>query len=153
MIIRELMTVYPVCIGINADMRRAAEIISIAEVSDVMVVDDKRHFVGVLSEGDLLRALLPDFEEGLKAGGTLSAAFSFFVDKGSRLASRSIEPLVITECITVTPTDQAAWAATIMVRKQIRRLPVVNETGFLVGTVSRGDICRAVLYNAEAAYE
>ena len=144
---------YPVCVDINANMRRAAEIISIGEVTDVMVINDKRHFVGVLSEGDLLRALLPDFEEVLKAGGTLSGAFSFFVDKGRRLASRSIEPFVITECITVAPTDQAAWAATIMVRKQIRRLPVVNDGGFLVGTVSRGDICRAVIYNAEAAYE
>ena len=45
------------------------------------------------------------------------------------------------------PTDEAAQAATVMVEKQIRRLPVV-EDGKLVGTVSRADICRAVIYAA-----
>jgi CBS domain-containing protein len=150
MTIRDLMTVYPVCIPITADMRRAAEIISISEASDIMVINENRQFVGVLSEGDLLRALLPDFEEVLKAGGTLPSAFRFFVDKGRRFAPRLIEPLVIRECITVAPADPAGWAATIMVRKQIRRLPVVDEEGFLVGTVSRSDICRAVIYNAKA---
>ncbi len=139
------MTIYPVFINRDSTLHRAAEIISIAEVSDLMVVDDDKHFVGVLSEGDMIRAVLPSFDEVIEAGGTLADAFAFFVRKGKDLAQRPIAPLVITDPITMKPTDEAASAASVMAEKQIRRLPVVDERK-LVGTISRADICRAVIY-------
>lgn len=145
MLIRDVMTIHPIYININSSMHRAAEIISIAEVSDLMVVDDEKTFVGVLSEGDMIRAVLPNFDEVIAAGGSLADAFAFFVRKGRELARRPIAPLVITDPITVKPTDEAALAATVMAEKQIRRLPVV-EGDKLVGTVSRADICRAVIF-------
>jgi CBS domain-containing protein len=147
MLVRDVMTIYPVHIDQNATIHRAAEIISIAEVSDVMVVDNLKNFVGVLSEGDVIRAVLPNFDEILAAGGTLNDAFQFFVHKGQELAKRRIAPLVIRDAIVLKPTDDVAMAAATMVEKQIRRLPVV-EDGKLVGTVSRADICRAVVYSA-----
>ena len=147
MLVRDVMTIYPVHIDQNATIHRAAEIISIAEVSDLMVVDNQKTFVGVLSEGDVIRAVLPNFDEILAAGGTLNDAFQFFVRKGQELAKRRIAPLVIRDAIILKPTDDVAMAAATMVEKQIRRLPVV-EDGKLVGTVSRADICRAVVYYA-----
>jgi CBS domain-containing protein len=51
---------------------------------------------------------------------------------------------VIKNAIVVKPSDDLLTAAGIMVKKQIRRLPVVDN-GQLVGTVSRTDVCRAVL--------
>jgi CBS domain-containing protein len=145
---REIMTIHPIYIYVDADMRRAAKIFSMAEASDLMVIDLQEKFVGVLSEGDLLRAILPNFDEVLAAGGSLRDAFRFFVEKGRDLASRSIAPLIIRNPITVKPEDDVAQIATILVQKQIRRLPVV-ENDRLLGTISRADICRAVIYNAE----
>jgi CBS domain-containing protein len=146
-LVRDVMTIYPVHIDQNATMHRAAEIISISEVSDLMVVDNMKNFMGVLSEGDVIRAVLPNFDEILAAGGTLNDAFQFFVRKGQELAKRRIAPLVIRDAIVLKPTDDAAMAAATLVEKQIRRLPVV-DAGKLVGTVSRADICRAVVYYA-----
>lgn len=143
--IRELMTIYPVSVREDSDMRRAAEIMTLSTASDLMVVDTGRSFVGVLSEGDLLRAILPNFDDVIEAGGTLADAFQFFVEKGRDLADRPIAPLVIRNAIVVALDDEAAAAAKIMIQKQIRRLPVVQD-GRLVGTVSRSDICRAVIY-------
>lgn len=145
--IRDIMTIYPVYIRMGADIRRAAEIISISEVSDLMVVDHEHTFVGVLSEGDLIRSILPSFDEVLQAGGTLDDAFAFFVQKGRDLVNRPIDPLVIRNAITLKTTDDIAQAAVVMVEKQIRRLPVVDD-GKLMGTLSRSDICRAVIYYA-----
>ncbi len=145
--IRELMTIYPVSIQRNMDLRRAAEIISLADASDLMVIDEERNFVGVLSEGDLIRAILPNFDEVIQAGGTLQDAFMFFVAKGRELANRPIEPLIIKDPVTVSPDNEVAEVATILIQKQIRRLPVV-QNGKLLGTVSRADVCRAVIYYA-----
>ena len=128
-------------------MRRAAEMISISEVSDLMVIDHDNLFLGVLSEGDLIRAILPGFNEVLQAGGTLNDAFLFFLQKGRDLVNRPIDPLIIRNAITLKTTDDVAQAAVVMVEKQIRRLPVVDD-GKLLGTLSRSDICRAVIYHA-----
>jgi CBS domain-containing protein len=147
MLIRNIMALYPAYIHTGADMRRAAEIISLAEVSDLMVVDHDNIFIGVLSEGDLIRAILPNVDEVLQAGGTLNDAFAFLVQKGHDLANRPIDPFIIHNAITVKTTDDIAQAAVVMVEKQIRRLPVVDD-GKLMGTVSRADICRAVIYYA-----
>ena len=146
MLVRDLMTVYPVYIYEDADIRHAAEIISLAEVSDIMVVDNDLNLVGVLSEGDLLRRMLPDTDEIIAAGGTLSQAFTLFVRKGAQLAADPISHLIIRDPICVRTTDEVAQAAAIMVQQQIRRLPVV-ENNKLVGSISRSDICRAVIYN------
>jgi len=112
-----------------------------------MVIDHENIFIGVLSEGDLIRAILPGFDEVVRAGGTLNDAFTFFLQKGRDLVKRPIDPLVIRNAFTLKTTDDVAQAAVVMVEKQIRRLPVVDD-GKLLGTVSRSDICRAVIYHA-----
>jgi predicted transcriptional regulator len=44
----------------------------------------------------------------------------------------------------LAPEDEVHKAAATMAAKQIRRLPVI-ENDKLVGTVSRADVCRAVV--------
>jgi CBS domain-containing protein len=110
-----------------------------------MVVDGDGQFVGVLSEGDVIRAMLPDYDEIIALGGRLNDAFSAFVRKGAELADRPIAPLIITDPITMTPDDDVTMAATVMIERYIRRLPVVAD-GRLAGTISRADLCRAVVY-------
>jgi CBS domain-containing protein len=142
--VRTIMTTQAVRIRHSASLHHAAEIVALSGVGDLMVVDDQSNFVGVLSEGDILRNALPDFEEILEEGGTLYDAFQLFMRKGRELSDRPITPLVIREPLTVHPNDHVAKAATVLINRQIRRLPVVEE-GRLVGTVSRANICQAVV--------
>ena len=134
----------PVRVGPDSSLRDAAEILAASEASDLMVAADDGTLVGVLSEGDLIRAVLPDVDEILGAGGSLKDALRVFVEKGATLAARPITPYLITEPIVLRPDDHIAQAATILIDRMIRRLPVV-EDGRLVGTISRSDVCRAVL--------
>ena len=128
----------------GASLHHAAEIVALSGVGDLMVVDRERRFVGVLSEGDILRNALPDLEQILEAGGTLYEAYQLFLRKGQELAKRPIAPLVIRDPIVMHPDDHVAKAAVVMIQRQIRRLPVIEE-GRLVGTVSRACICQAVV--------
>ena len=145
--VREIMSKFPAYIHLGADIRRAAEIFSISAVGDLMVMDYDNQFVGVLSETDLIRSLLPNFDDVVRSGGTLNDAFQFVVQKGSDLVARSIDPLVNHDAITLKAADEIAQAAVVMIEKNVRSLPVL-EDGKLVGSVSRADICRAVIYYA-----
>ncbi len=142
--IKDVMRVPAVRIREDADIYHAAEVVAFSGVSDLMVVDHDDKFIGVLSEGDILRTALPDTDEIVDEGGTLDDAFRIFLEKGKRLAELPIAPLIVREPIVLDPDNHIAQAATILVQKQIRLLPVVKE-GIVVGTVSRADVCRAVV--------
>ncbi len=141
--IKDVMRVPAVRIHQDSDIHHAAEVVAWSGVSDLMVVDDDDKFMGVLAEGDILRTILPDIDEIIDEGGTLNDAFRIFMEKGEQLAGMPITPLIIREPIVLDPENHIAQAATILVQKQMRLLPVVKE-GILVGTVSRADVCRAV---------
>jgi CBS domain-containing protein len=142
--VKDIMDTRVARIRHSASLHQAAEIVALSGVGDLMVVDERGAFVGVLSEGDILRNALPDTDEILGAGGTLYDAFQLFVRKGRDLSDRPIMPLVIREPIVLNPSDHVARAAAVLIERQIRRLPVVQD-GQLVGTVSRANICQAVV--------
>ena len=142
--VREIMTVRTAKIRHEASLHQAAELLALTRVSDLMVVDGEDNFFGVLSEGDILRSALPDVDEILAEGGSLETAFDIFVKKGKNLSELPITPLVIREPIAVDPEDHVAKATTVLLEKQIHLLPVVKD-GKLVGTVSRADVCGAVV--------
>jgi CBS domain-containing protein len=142
--VKGLMETRVARIRADSNLQHAVEIVALSGVSDLMVVDGDGDFVGVLSEGDILRAALPDFDEILEEGGTLHDAYQVFVRKGSELSEKPIAPLIIREPITIHPDDHVAKAAAVLIGKQIRRLPVVKD-GRLMGTVSRANICEAVV--------
>jgi CBS domain-containing protein len=138
------MTPHPVCIRRHAVMHEAAEIVAFSQATELMVVDDDGSFVGVLSALDILRAAMPDVDEITAEGGTVETAMNLFVSRGHMLSAAPIEPVVLTEPITVRPDEHLGVAVTVMIDQRIRLLPVVDD-GRLVGTISRADACRAVL--------
>ena len=144
MLVRQVMTANPIRIAPGASLHEAAEVFAESDASALMVADGDGRLVGVLSEGDLIRAMLPDLAAIRGAGGSLLDALRVFVEHGAQLAERPITPYVITQPITVAPGDHVAMVATILMQRMIHRLPVVDD-GILVGTVSRSDVCRAVL--------
>jgi CBS domain-containing protein len=146
-LVGEVMTHHPAFIRAGTDIRRAAEVLCVSEVGRLMVVDHEGGFVGALSEEDLVRALLPGFDDVTAAGGSLADAFELFLERGRELADRSIDPLVTRDAVSVRTTDELARAAVVMLDRGIRRLPVVDD-GRLVGTISRADLCRAVIYHS-----
>jgi len=133
-----------VSIPLTATLHEAATIVATSGVGDLMVIDGAGGFAGVLSEGDILRNSLPHFDDILEAGGTLYDAYQLFVQKGREFHGKPIVPLVITDPLVMHPDDHVAKAAALLLDRAIRRLPIVAR-GRLVGTVSRANICRAVV--------
>lgn len=128
----------------SATMEYVADILALTEDSELMVIDEEGNFLGVVSEVDLLRAVIPDVDEIVKAGGTMNDAVSIFIQSGRDLAGQPIKRLVKNNPYTVKLDDELLAVATIMLQNDARRLPVVEE-GKFVGSISLADICWAVL--------
>lgn len=145
--VSELMNRNVTTIKIGSTMREAAEIFSRSLVSDLMVVDDEGCFVGVLSEGDLLRVAMPRFDELIGSMGMpMIESFSTFVEQGQEQANKPIDSLVIRNPKTFGPDDDALKLASAMLTMQVRRLPIIEE-GRLIGSVARSDVALAVFKN------
>ncbi len=142
--IGDVMNTTPTTIHKSSTFKEAARLVSASQTSDLMVVGDDGVFVGVLSEGDLIRATLPDYDDLMRDGTSLGGAWKIFLEKGAEAADRLIEGIIITSPLTFSSTEELIKAGSTMINKQIRVLPVVDD-GKLVGAISRGDLCRALL--------
>jgi CBS domain-containing protein len=134
-------------VALGTTMQEAAEILSHTWVSELMVVDEAGEFVGVLAEGDMIRSIMPRFEDMMLSSGSLYEAFGMMMDSGHEKAHHAVDEIVIKNPITVSSTSDVIKAAATMASEKIHRLPVVDD-GKLVGTISRADICHAVLHSA-----
>ena len=74
----------------------------------------------------------------------MDTAFDIFLKKGKNLSDLPILPIVIKEPIVLDPKDHVAKATMVMIDLNIRMLPVIKD-GKLVGTISRADICQAII--------
>src|SRR6516165_12135237 len=105
-----------------------------ARVSALPVVDDAGRVVGVVSEADLLNK-----EADLAAGPGPLASVLRFRDH-EKAAGATAAELMTSPPVTVGPDTPLAEAARLMRDRRVKRLPVTNATGHLVGIVSRVDV-------------
>jgi CBS-domain-containing membrane protein len=108
----------------------------------VPVIDDERRVVGIVTNGDLVR------RGGLPVRLELLQSFDTpdLHDALARLASehREVQEVMTAPAITVHPAMDVQHAAELMIRRRLKRLPVVDEQGRLVGIVSRVDLLHTV---------
>jgi CBS-domain-containing membrane protein len=109
-------------------------------VSALPVLDADGILVGVVSEADLILKQ----DRGLEGGGRLFAGPHRVADRAKAAGLRAHE-LMSTPVISIGPDAPLCEAARRMHRGGVKRLPVVDEEGRLVGIVSRADLLRVYL--------
>lgn len=138
--VSDLMTRDVVTIDPDADLREAARRLSGLRISGMPVVDAQHRVLGIISEADLLSLA------GVKKGHTFKDVLRHVL--GSPLPVRkkgnTVGEVMSTPAITTHPDRDVRSVAAILDEKRIKRLPVVDEAGRLVGVISRADIVRAM---------
>jgi CBS domain-containing protein len=118
--VQEAMTSNPTAITPDTSVQEAARLMKTEDVGALPIVEDGR-LTGVVTDRDLaVRAVA----EGL---GTETPV--------RQLASKDV--------VTVDPEQSLEEAARLMGQHQIRRLPVVEEDGRLVGMLAQADVAAA----------
>lgn len=125
-------------VGPTATFRAIAGRLLARAISAVPVVDEQGRVLGIVSEADLLPK---EDREALEAGhGLMEGPRSRRAR--ARAAAGTAAELMTSPAVTIGPDAPLAEAARLMRRRDVKRLPVVDEEGGLVGIVSRGDLLR-----------
>lgn len=115
-----------VSIGVDTPIESAVALLVERRIGAMPVIEDES-FVGMLSERDVVRALLTNRESVLK----LRAA-----------------DIMTTSLQTIGPHDSVVDAMELMTDRRIRHLPVL-ENGRIIGIVSIGDLVKRRIEEAE----
>jgi CBS domain-containing protein len=99
--------------------------------------------VGVVSEADIVAAYTPPASRG----SVVAPDPLMFLVRG--IVPRSVTHTIVgdvmtTAVISISP-DACVWeAASLIDRHGVRRLPVVDDEGYVVGVLARADLVRAL---------
>jgi CBS domain-containing protein len=157
---RRLQTVWDVMDTSVATARPEASLEDILNIlandpsKRVVIIDDERHVLGILSDADLLTRMTPENHAGILERlvsklplGHLSAEAQSHLQKAR---GRTAGELMSRPVVTVRSTEPIRPALASATEKHLKRLPVVDQDGKLVGIVSRGELFRAFIDESSA---
>ncbi|HEX5543173.1 MAG TPA: CBS domain-containing protein [Micromonospora sp.] len=134
--VRDVMSTDVATVREDTPYREIIDVLTERQVSAVPVVDDAGRVLGVVSEADLLHKVElvgQPHERRIFEGRRRRAAR---VKADAAVAA----DLMASPAVTAFPEAPVPAAARTMNREQVKRLPVVNAAGRLVGIVTRADL-------------
>ena len=131
--VKDVMTTRVIWVKKDATFREMAAALREYRVSAFPVVDDDRKVIGVVSEADMLNK---------EALGDEPGVFGGILHRRDQAKARGVTAadLMTAAVVAVRPDDTVEHAAKLMYDRKVKRLPVTNEDGRLVGIISRADV-------------
>ncbi|KAG1674666.1 hypothetical protein FOA52_007190 [Chlamydomonas sp. UWO 241] len=139
----DIITCSPTC-----SVDTALELLVEHRITELPVVDANNTVVGLVSDFDLLalEALSASIDSELFPD--TDQTWQTFAEVNKLLArgtGKLVSDVMTTDPITVRASTNINAATRILLHKKMRRLPVVDEQGRLLGLISRRDIVRVCL--------
>jgi CBS domain-containing protein len=133
----DVMTRRVATVQVGAPFKDVARLLAERKISAVPVLDNDGKLVGVVSEADLLRK-----EQYHEDAMPTRRRFGSRRGRVFRAKARGdfAGDVMTTPAITVGPEASVVEAAKVMIERNVKRLPVVDFDGCLVGIVSRADL-------------
>lgn len=137
--VKDVMTNLALTVRPGDGITTVARRFSANRIGGAPVVEGGR-LVGIVSETDLV-----------KTPGSRRARPVPLNQPVRRTDTALIRDVMTTKVVSTTP-DATIWeAAALIDRHAVRRLPVLDEDGFVVGVVARADLVRAMAQQEEAS--
>lgn len=133
----DVMTKDVVSVREDASYRAVVDLLIGRRVSAVPVVDRGERVIGVVSEADLLHKVEA-------AGAAPPGIVDAWRRRGVRVKAegRTAADMMTSPAVTAEPSLSLAAAARRMHREHVKRLPVVDSFGHLIGIVTRSDLLK-----------
>lgn len=119
----DLMTKDPACCEPGDTVARAAQLMQSSDAGAIPVVSERAHkkLAGIVTDRDLAVKV---------------------VAQGRNPNTTRVEDIMTRDPVCCHPLDDAEDAMVTMARRQIRRIPIIDDQGSLTGIVSQADIAR-----------
>jgi CBS-domain-containing membrane protein len=149
-LVSEVMTRDVVTLNPEISVQQAWKLMIENVVKAMPVIDQKQKVVGILTDEDLLERA--GIQQRLSVAVRLDEA-----EINQELQSLINSPLKVSDVmthpvVTIQDGESLGFATTQMVKSGLKRLPVTNTEGKLVGVISRLDILRQVAKATEAVH-
>ena len=138
--VKDVMTTRVVSVTKDTSFRSMAVALREHRVSAFPVLDSDGKVIGVVSEADMLaKEALNSEPQGMP--GMIAGLLRHREHEKAR--GTTAGDLMTSPAVTVTPDDTLERAARLMYTRKVKRLPVVDGNGHLVGIVGRSDLLSA----------
>jgi CBS domain-containing protein len=142
-----VMTPDPITVTPTTPLTDVIKTLAEKRFSGLPVVDAAGKLIGVVSETDLM----------WRESGVTPPAYIMLLDSVIYLENpgryerelhkalgETVKDVMSESPITITPDKPLSEAARLMHERSVHRLPVVDDSGRVIGIITRGDIVRAM---------
>ncbi|MEV6327740.1 CBS domain-containing protein [Streptomyces sp. NPDC051909] len=141
--VADVMTRRVVAVQSDADFKEIVAAMERWKITAVPVLAGEGRVVGIVSEADLL--LKEEFRDHRL--GLVEQLHR--LEATAKAGSRRAKDLMTSPAVTVGPEASLPRAARLMAAHRVKRLPVVDEHGTILGIVSRADLLKVFLRTDE----
>lgn len=143
----DVMTTTVITVTPETTVQDLAKLLSERGISGVPVVDENRHLIGVVSEGDLLHRTETGTERRTERRRSRWLD-GYVADENDardyvKAHGRTVGDIMTRDAITVTEDTGLDEIADLLETKRIKRVPVLRN-GIVTGIVSRANLVRAL---------
>jgi CBS domain-containing protein len=132
--VRDVMTASVVAVRENADFKEMVTAMRSRRISAFPVLDAQDRVIGVVSEADLLlKEATPPLPQGI-------IRLAWRLRERAKADGATAAEVMTKPAVTIRGNAFVGEAARLMQSRRVKRLPVVDEGGRLVGIVSRSDL-------------
>jgi len=145
--VAEVMSRDPIVVRPETPLNEAIQILAEKRISGLPVVNDTGKLVGIISESDLM----------WQETGVTPPAYIMILDSVIYLQNpakyerdlhkalgQTVGEVMSSDPVTVSADKTLREAAKLMHDREVRRLPVIDSEGKLIGILTRGDVVRAM---------
>ncbi|NPV07738.1 MAG: CBS domain-containing protein [Anaerolineae bacterium] len=145
--VSEVMTTDPVAVLPDTPLAEVARLLLSSRFTSVPVVDQSGTVVGIVADADFLR--WPELALCLRRPEALTDDAVVCLLEELAAVGHTAKEIMTGEVVTVSQGRSLAEAASLMVQRNVKTLPVVDDEGRLVGMLSRSDVIRQVAHEPQ----
>ena len=141
---RDVMVSPVITVERIATVRDVAKVLLEKRISAVPVVDNVGKVVGIVTESDLMHRAEAGTERPYSWWVHFLAGDATIAADYVKSHATKVEDVMTPDVVTATPETPLHEIAALLEEHQIRRVPIVNKDGSLVGIISRANLIQVV---------